>query len=1015
MRCANPLIAVLAVTCATPQGIGAATVELEHEFDERVRPAIARYCSGCHGGATPVAGFTLEVYTDLEDVVEDDLHWVLVRDRLESGTMPPASAPQPPAGIRSGLVEWIDALRASVARERAGDPGPVPVRRLSNAEYNYTIRDLTGVDIRPASEFPVDPANPAGFDNSAESLAMSPALMDKYLQAARRVSEHLVLLPDGIGFAPHPMEAISDREKYAVARIVDFYDRQPTDYADYFEAAWRYRHRVLLGRPEDALADVARASDVSPGYLRMVWQLLEGSDHHVGPVAALRARWHRLPTPGDPSADPPSEQFSEMRSYVTRVRSLVARQFVSPHVEGLSATSQPLMNWKLNQFAGHRRKFDPAALRLESVPPPAEVEVPKRVGTGLGRNAEARAAAIAHNARAGAPELVVPDGRMDEYAEAFGRFSTVFPDAFYIRERGRFYPDQSEDRGRLLSAGYHNVMGFFRDDEPLVQMILDDRERAELDRLWDELDFIADASRRTWVEYYFNQSGEVQGKGRESGTARPSDEEASASAIVLGLRDAYLGKVQADDASDPVAVQAVREHFERVDGRMRAVEHMRTRAEPMHLRALVEFAGLAMRRPLADEEEQDLLSYYRSLRTEAGLTHQEAVRDSLVSVLVSPDFCYRMDLAGGEPGRALAATARGPVAIRPLSPNALANRLSYFLWASMPDQELLGLAAGGELLEDGVLREQAMRMLRDRRARGFVTEFAGNWLAFRRFEHYNAVDRERFPAFDEHLQRSMFEEPIRFTEDLLRNDGSVLDLLYADHTFVNARLARHYGMPVADADGGQWARVDHVDRYSRGGLLPMSVFLTGNSAGLRTSPVQRGHWIARRILGETIPPPPPVVPELPEDEAAAEASVREMLASHRDNPACSSCHERFDSLGLALEGYGPVGEARKHDLGGRSVDARAEFPGGFSGEGLQGLLSYIRGHRQGEFVRHLCRSMLAYALNRSLLLSDEPLVESMERRLAANGHRVSLLVSDIVTSPQFLNRRVAAARSEQGE
>ena len=185
----------------------------------------------------------------------------------------------------------------------------------------------------------------------------------------------------------------------------------------------------------------------------------------------------------------------------------------------------------------------------------------------------------------------------------------------------------------------------------------------------------------------------------------------------------------------------------------------------------------------------------------------------------------------------------------------------------MPDEELLARAAAGDLQKPEVLVAQARRMLKDERARGLATEFAGNWLDFRRFEEHNAVDRERFPSFNNELREAMFEEPVRFIEDVIRNDRSVLDLLYANHTFVNPVLAKHYGMPEVAGDADRWVRVDDARQYGRGGLLPMAVFLTQNAPGLRTSPVKRGYWVVRRVLGETIPPPPATVPELPSDEA----------------------------------------------------------------------------------------------------------------------------------------------------
>ena len=458
---------------------GPADSALERQFAQTVRPFVNRYCSGCHSGETPAAQFDLTAYSTMETVVRDHAHWALVLEKLSGEEMPPKSAPQPPAQSRRQVADWIEAVRADVARRTAGDPGPVLTRRLSNAEYNYTIRDLTGVDIRPTREFPVDPANPAGFDNSGESLTMSPALLNKYLQAAREVGDHMVLTGEGFGFAPHPMLVETDREKYAIQRIVDFYSRQPTDYADYFQAAWRFKHRAALGEPRATLAAIAQDAKVSSGYLPIVWRLLEESpeaaEDEVGPIAKLRAMWRSLPAPSEHLREAPLGVCVAMRDYVVKVRKQTAMQFASPEVAGLTATSQPLMNWKLRQFASHRRDFDRDALRMASDLPLAEPEIPELTGLGLGRKAETRAKALVLEARAGDPDLVVPDGERDRYEAAFGRFSSVFPDAFYIRERGRFYPDDSEDKGRLLSAGFHNVMGYVRDDTPLIELILDDR------------------------------------------------------------------------------------------------------------------------------------------------------------------------------------------------------------------------------------------------------------------------------------------------------------------------------------------------------------------------------------------------------------------------------------------------------------------------------------------------------------------------------------------------------------
>jgi hypothetical protein len=500
----------------------------------------------------------------------------------------------------------------------------------------------------------------------------------------------------------------------------------------------------------------------------------------------------------------------------------------------------------------------------------------------------------------------------------------------------------------------------------------------------------------------------VQGRGAESGTARPVGREITDAKVINDMRDAYLAKAAADPSNDPIAPRAIREHFDGINATLRGLEKMRLEAEPKHLDALIRFASRAYRRPLTKAEIDDMLAYYRSIRKQGPLTHEEAMRESVVSILMSPDFLYRIDLqSSASPAGKANIVPTKAVATEPLSDHALASRLSYFLWATAPDDELLKLASAGMLRRPDVLLAQTRRMLKDPRVRGFATEFTGNWLGFRQFENNNAVDRERFPNFTNELREAMFHEPIRFIQAALAEDRSILDLLYADYTYVNPVLAQHYGMPEVKGDANTWVRVEGASRYGRGGLLPMEVFLTQNSPGLRTSPVKRGNWVVQRVLGEVVPPPPPQVPELPNDESKMDLPVREMLAKHRENALCAACHARIDSFGLPFEGYGPVGNMRAKDLAGRPVDTLVTYPGGNTATGIEGLKAFIRDHRQSDFVANVSRKLLAYALNRSLQLSDEPLIERMKARAAVSGYRFSSLVQAIVTSPQFLNKRAS--------
>ncbi len=993
------LVLLLATPAVSLAAVDPAEQDLQRRFTATVRPFLATYCEGCHSGAKPTAQLDLRQYTTLTAIAQDYQRWTLLREKLTKKAMPPAAMPQPSPEAHQQIVDWIDAALKHEAAKNAGDPGVVLARRLSNAEYNYTVRDLTGVDIQPAKEFPVDPANPAGFDNSGESLDMSPALLDKYLHAAREVADHMVLKPDGIAFAPRLALAETDRDEYCIQQILDFYKRQDTDYADYFLTAWQFQHRAALGKPAATLSQLAAANKVSPKYLATVWRALEQPSEDAGPLAKLQSMWRALPKPNGNQPDLARDGCVRMRDFVVQLRKKLDTRFTDLAIQGISRTAQPFLMYRNRLYAANRTSYNRAALQVEGEWKPEPETAPKK--KAMGDQADADEGSVsAPTIKASAPDadLHAPAGQRAKYEAAFARFAAVFPDAFYVSERGRYFPDNTRDTGRHLSAGFHNLMGYFRDDQPLYEMLLDENGRKQLDELWRELDFIASANIRTYTQFYLFESKEAA-KGPEGGGVIP-DNEITSEARIRKVEEDYLVKARA--SKNEIAIKAIQDHFDSVNASIRWVEQARIEAEPRHLEALQQFAARAYRRPLTQTERAGLVAFYHSLRDKEGLSHEDAMRDSLVSVLMSPDFCYRIDLVSA-PGA------------RPLSDYALASRLSYFLWSSMPDAELLSRAAAGDLHKPEVLAAQARRMLHDDRVQGLATEFGGNWLDFRRFEEHNAVDRERFPTFNNDLREAMFQEPIRYILDAVRNNRSVLDFVFGNYTFVNPVLAQHYGMPAVAGGADHWVRVDNARDYGRGGLIPMAVFLTKNAPGLRTSPVKRGYWVVRRVLGEVIPPPPAVVPELPRDEAKMDLPLREMLARHRQDPSCAACHSRFDSFGLALEGYGPVGEKRTNDLAGRPVDARAPFPDGSEGAGYEAIVEYIRNRRQNDFVDNLCRKMLVYALNRSLILSDEPVINAMRVRLAANNYRFDTLIEGVVTSPQFLTKRGKEIQTTKGD
>jgi hypothetical protein len=340
--------------------------------------------------------------------------------------------------------------------------------------------------------------------------------------------------------------------------------------------------------------------------------------------------------------------------------------------------------------------------------------------------------------------------------------------------------------------------------------------------------------------------------------------------------------------------------------------------------------------------------------------------------------------------------------------------LSYFLWSSLPDAPLLDAAATGKLQSDDELRAQTRRMLQDPRVESFAREFFGQWLRYRDYLDKDPINAEAFAGYDDELRQAMFDEPTRLITDLVRTDQPIDRILDSDTTFVNRRLAAHYGDDITrryrqqiggEGSNSQWAKIDGLSFAGRGGILGMAVTLAKNSAGERTSPVKRGFWGVHHLLGQHFPPPPADVPELPKSEQAANQTIRELLAAHVADSQCAMCHKHFDGLGLAMEGFDAIGRRRTADSAGRPIDDLAPLPGGKNARGIPGLIEYIRSDRRDDFANHLCRRFLGYALGRSVILSDQPLLDEMRRQLDANDQRFSALFETVVLSPQFRTQR----------
>ena len=813
----RPLIAQEEAEPETPDWLPVLSADpAEVDFVEHAQPILEWYCYDCHDRATHKGGVVLDNVTSERELIEHFREWEKVLDQLEGRTMPPEQADQPDEATRQRLAGYLRHVLETYEPEGPPDPGPTVSRQLTNLEYDNTVRDLTGLDLRPAAQFPAEGGGGEGFTNNAETLFLSPLLLEKYLDASHRIVGHLeVSFTLGLVWHAEPVgererqpwrdEAEERLKQYRHDRLaeLDVFVDDAAQIERYLPALYRYHHAVLA---DDSLTveRFAEREGLHAVYLHGLSAFFaEGPGNGDEPVAKVVSAWRGLP---EPEAGRPVEEQDAL--------------------------------------AG-----------------PASVEAAN-----------------------------VLRGNVAPLAHWFG--------------------DAEDKRSFVMQAGYGRFghMPFAYNNDQLFAA-LDEAQRAELKRLQDE----------AWL--------------RREGNA---DHEREA------LR-----------------------------------------------RMLRPFVRRAYRRPLQPNEWAGLLGFFEAIR-EQSLSFEDAVRQTVRRVLVSPHFLLRI-----EADRAADAGAAHRV-----TGVELASRLSYLLWASMPDDALLDAAEAGRLEEDAEVERQVRRMLADPKSAGFAEQMLGQWLGLPEVARSDGPDAELFPQYDMALRDAMVEEARRFLSALVREDRPTLALIDADFTFANGALASHYGLPVNDA--GPWQRVPTADT-SRGGVLGMGAFHLLTSYPTRASPVLRGQWVLGTLLGSPTPPPPPDVGELPEGEHVESLSFRERLAVHRANPSCAVCHDRLDPVGFAMQRYDAIGRWVDMDPAGQPIDDRGTMPDGTELAGVDGLRDYLLANRD-RFYRQIARKTLGYALGRELEYTDRPTLRRLESRLA-EVDRFSTLLVEVARSYPFLHRR----------
>lgn len=812
---AATLVVALFLPAPSPHAAGDPWQET---FASTIQPAVAEYCYGCHNDTKRKGNLTLKPYLTAASVLADPNTWDVVVGKLRTGEMPPADEPRPDSHTLNALTAWIEQAVEEGDRRAPPDPGRVTVRRLNRTEYNNTVRDLLGVVLRPADEFPQDDTG-YGFDTIGDVLSVPPVLMERYLVAAERVARAAVVGPEHVKptLARYQPRARTLRP-------------QPTVPAAYDETGV-------------SLPNAVHATHRFPNTGTYVVKVYTGGTRPASSEPIRLAVWIDGTEAGVEALDPEGAAsfFDDKQDFSGKVREFRLQVPAGEH--WVAATIPGLFEGLPASYGGPRPSTRPVPPPPVFVPPADAT--PERIERARQRFEEKLAETVpANDVRVTAIEIAGP----------------------YDVPRG----PSPDSRTLVYTCGRH---------------------------------------------------------------------------------------------TGPHGAACARAILWRLSRR-------------------------AYRRPVPAAELEQLLRLYRSARRD-GEPFEEALIVALQGILVSPDFLFRLETG---PATATPGNVR-------LTDHQLAARLSYFLWASMPDRHLFQLADAGRLHDPAVLDAEVRRMLQDAKARTLVEEFGGQWLQIRALESA-APDKERFPAFDDYLRLSMRRETELFFERIIREDRSILEFLDARWTFLNERLATHYGVP--DVHGPEFRPVV-LPMPTRGGIFTQASVLTVSSYATRTSPVLRGKWILENLLHAPPPDPPPGTGTIEGEKPGAALSVRQQLEAHRANPTCASCHRRMDPLGFGLENYDAIGAWRDAE-GELPIDSTGQLPDGRTFRGPAELRAILSAEREA-FARALTAKLLTYALGRGLERYDGPTVRAIARGVADQDYRFSALVLAIVKSTPFQMRR----------
>jgi hypothetical protein len=909
-------------------------VQPSASFESAVQPFLAKNCYGCHNQKLSSGKLDLTAYKNRASIASDPDRWDLILRRLTAGEMPPQPMPRPNAAELHAATAWIEGEldRNSLAHP---DPGRVTARRLNRSEYNATVKDLLGVDFRPADDFPQDDTG-YGFDTIGDVLSLSVVQMEKYLSAAETVARTAVYGPQEV--------------KPTMARYQPPGRRRPGDFDNLFFNTHPWLS--VLNYDESGLS--------MPNAFHVI---------HRFPVTAeyvIRA------TPDNGSRPPGSEPL-EVAAFVDG--KVVGTTTIDGQLEGKTQEFRTRITAGEHWIAvGFPRQFEglPVAYGAKN---PSKRPVPvggRRGGGGGGRgglNGAPGGAGLAGAPGGGTP-LTGPPGAPGAGRGGGGGLAGAPAGGTPLTGPPGVPPaDAPAGRGGRVatdptaaltgappgSPGLTGPPGAGRGGRGGANAANNNDDAAS--------------------NVFFTPPGAPPG----TRLARPDN---------MGLQSLEIGGPNNPEVHpSPESIKNILVCDLHAAGCDRTI--------------ITNLARRGYRRPVTPQEVDELAAQMARVK-QRGDSPEEQLVVGIEAILISPNFLFRIEKEHVAKPSAVAAKPSAVAKISDpyyLNDFELASRLSYFLWSSMPDDELLRVAERGTLRRPEVMEAQVHRMLADPKISRLVENFGGQWLQFRGLESHQP-DFYLYPAFDSYLRSSMTQETQLFFENLIKEDRNILDFLDADYSFVNEYLGQYYGL--RDVKGPEFRKVSLAGTPRRG-ILGQASMLTMSSYGNRTSVVLRGKWVLENLLNMPPPPPPPNVPDLEQTKIGADATLRQRMEVHRDNAVCASCHSKMDPIGFGLENFDAVGNWREKD-GKSPIDATGKLPDGRTFNGPVELAKMLRSQKDA-FVQCMAEKMSIFALGRGLEAYDRPALKKIGAGVTAGQYRFSSMVLEIVKSLPFQMRK----------